>query len=318
MAPTGHSTKRIELAGLPSGDTITTTLHRYVGDPDGPTVYLEAALHGDEINGVEVIRRVTDGLDPADLTGQLVVVPVANPDAFDRGANRRGSGVDTVNSGVNRIWPGDPDGSPYEQLTATLWEFAREADAIVDLHGMERYVIPYILASDHAPSLELAEVFGTELISHIKGDGLPQTMLTRHANEQGIPSITPELGHAEELQEDAAAVGATGVRNVLKHVGVMPGEPVDNGTPRRAFEDHVRATESGLFKRDPDVSIGDEVAAGEELGVVYDPATLAVEQVVTAGADGLLFHVKGRSMVQEGNALGIVAVAERSQIGGRS
>lgn len=308
MSRERYHRERVSLAQLPSGDTITTTVHHYKGTSDGPVVYLQAALHGDEINGVEVIRRVLESIDPAEMTGRLVVVPVANPDGFDRGVSRRGNPVDTVNSGVNRIWPGDPDGSQYEQLTARLWEYASEADAIVDLHGMERYVIPYVLSSDHPPSMDLAKAFGTELISHLSADGPPDGMLTEVAKEHGIPSITVEVGHAEEIQEDAAETGATGVRNVLRYVGVLPGDPVENGTPVGRYENHLWATEPGLFRRNPDISLGDRVSKGDEVGVVYDPATLEIQQTVEVDRSGLLFHLKGRSMIQRGSALGIVAV----------
>lgn len=300
--------ERVTLAQLPSGDTLSTTVHQYEGEEDGPTVYIQAALHGDEINGVEVIRRICESIDPAEMAGRLVVVPVANPDAFDRGVSRRGDPVDTVNPAVNRIWPGDPNGSPYEQLTARLWEYASEADAIVDLHAMERYVVPYVLTGEQPEAVGLAEAFGTEMISHLKGEGLWEGMLSEYATEHGIPSITAELGHSEEIQEDAAEVGATGVENVLRYVGVLPGEPVENGTPERRYENHVWATESGLFRRNPDVAIGDEIARGDEIGFVYDPATLEVQQVVEADEDGLLFHAKGRSMIQRGKALAIIGV----------
>lgn len=306
--------ERVTLARLPSGDTVSTTVHHYEGDAGGPTVYLQAALHGDEINGVEAIRRVHESIDPGEMTGRLVVVPVANPDGFDRGVSRRGDPVDTVNSGANRIWPGDPDGSPYEQLTARLWEIASEADAIVDLHAMERYVIPYVLTSEHPPSVDLAETFGTRLISHLKGDGLADGMLSEFAKEQGIPSITAELGHAEEIQEDAAEVGVTGVRNVLRYVGVLPGEPVENGSQARRYENHIWATESGLFRRNPGLSLGDRVTEGDEIGFVYDPATLEVRQTVQVDEGGLLFHAKGRSVIQRGQPLAIVGVEDPDSI----
>ena len=308
MANGAHHTERIDLAKLPSGDTLTTTVHHYEGATDGPTLYLQAGQHGDEVVGVDVLRRIHESIELDELAGRLVVVPVANPDGFDRGASRRGSQVDMFNPNLNRLWPGDPEGSPYEQMAARLWEFAREADAIVDLHAMERYVVPYILSSEEAPAVELAEVFGTDLISHLSGDGLPDGMLAEHARANGIPAITPEVGHAEEIDEASAAVGATGVRNVLRHLGMVPGEPVANGTPRRGAEHHVRATESGLFRRNPEVDPGDEVALGDELGLVYDPTALERVQTVEADEHGLLFHLKGRSMVQRGQELAIIGV----------
>lgn len=311
---TAYRTERVPLAELASGDTVTTTVHHYEGATDGPTVYVQAALHGDEVNGVEVIRRVHEQIDPTELRGRLVLVPVANPDGFDRGVSRRGDPVDIVNAGVNRLWPGDADGSPYEQLTATLWEYARHADVVLDLHGMERYVVPYLLVHEHELSIALGEVFGTQLISHLKGDGLHDGMLSKVANDHGIPSITAELGHSEEIQEDAAAVGTTGVLNALRHVGALPGEPVNNGSPPRRYESHVWATESGLFRRNPDLTLGQEVTEGDELGVVYDPGSLDVVQTVEATASGTLFHTKGRSVVQEGKALAIVAVDDPDAI----
>jgi predicted deacylase len=80
----GHTVERITLARLPSGIEVTTTVHTYAGSDSGPTLYVQAAQHGREINGTEVLRRLHERLDSAALSGTLITIPVADPLTFDR------------------------------------------------------------------------------------------------------------------------------------------------------------------------------------------------------------------------------------------
>ncbi|MFW5939887.1 MAG: succinylglutamate desuccinylase/aspartoacylase family protein, partial [Halolamina sp.] len=125
-----HDSERITLARLPSGVELETTIHTY-GDGDGPTLYVQAAQHGREINGSEVLRRLHAELlaRQDDFSGTLVAVPVADPITFDRVSYTAPEALDSVNANMNRCWPGDEDGTLHERMAATLWEYAGDADA---------------------------------------------------------------------------------------------------------------------------------------------------------------------------------------------
>ena len=118
-----HDTERITLARLPSGVELETTFHTY-GDGDGPTLYVQAAQHGREINGSEVLRRLHGQLlaRKDDFSGTLVAVPVADPITFDRVSYTAPEALDSVNANMNRCWPGDAEGTLHERMEAALWK----------------------------------------------------------------------------------------------------------------------------------------------------------------------------------------------------
>jgi len=120
-----HTADRVTLARLPSGVPVETTIHRY-GDGDGPTCYVQAAQHGREINGTDVLRRLHERLTDStavgsvasDLDGTLIVVPVADPLTFDRVAYTTPEPIDSAAPNMNRCWPGNSAGTIHERMAA--------------------------------------------------------------------------------------------------------------------------------------------------------------------------------------------------------
>jgi predicted deacylase len=312
-----HDTERITLARLPSGVEIATTVHTYEGATNGPTVYVQAAQHGQEINGTETLRRVHDYLTSADgsFAGRVVAVPVANPLTFDHVSYTTPEQLDSVNPNMNRVWPGDPEGTLHERMAARLWEYAGDADAIVDLHtGSPDMLTHVVFMEGHEASRELAEAFGTDLLlSEEAGDDADGEWAARDfggkfrvaANEEGIPTITPELAHNKQIVEQAVEAGVVGTLNVLRHLGVLD-EPLEaNGDPTLARNHlgRVTADDSGLFRADPDRAVGDEVEEGDHLGTLYDATTFEPLQEAEADRDGILYSLAIESTVAAGDTL---------------
>lgn len=319
-----HSSTRVELARLPSGNTIETTVHIYVGEEDqsGPTLYVQAAQHGREVNGTEVLRRFHTTGQNADLRGTVICVPVANPITFDRVSYTAPGSLDSVNGNMNRVWPGDPEGSLHERMANQLWKYAREADAIVDLHtGSPDMLSHVVYTKDHEPSLALAEAFGTDLVMgepagedandewhHRNFSGKLRVAATR----AGIPTITPELARHKQLIESAIETGHRGLRNVLRQLEMLDGEREPNGDAQLA-QNHlgrVQAAESGLFRSVKGPEIGAFVQSGTQLGTVYDPTTYEQIEAVTADRDGVLYSLTRESTVVAGDTLASVALLE--------
>ena len=314
-----HTADRIVLARLPSGIEIETTIHRYQGG-SGPTVYVQAAQHGREINGTEVLRRLHDRLLSTDLAGEIVAVPVADPLTFDRVSYTTPEVIDSVNANMNRAWPGRSDGTIHERMAATLWAEACEADAIIDLHtGSPEMLTHVVFMYDNEESRALAEAFGTDLLLAERAgeeaneewdqrgfDGKLRVAATR----AGIPSITPELAHNKQIVESAVEAGVEGMVNLLRDQGVVHGEPEPTGK-RRLARNHlgrVIATDSGLFRADPDLELGERIEAGTRLGVVYDPASYEVLQEAVADRDGILYALAKEATVTGGEKLANVAL----------
>ncbi|MFD1647259.1 succinylglutamate desuccinylase/aspartoacylase family protein [Haloarchaeobius litoreus] len=315
-----HRRERVTLARLPSGVEVTTTVHSYEGPEDGPTVYVQAAQHGREINGTEVLRRLHDELPTTDLAGKLVAVPVANPLTFDRVSYTTPEVLDSVNPNMNRVWPGESDGSLHQRMAATLWTYAGDADAIVDLHtGSPSMLTHTVFTQGDDHSRELAEAFGTDmLLAEPSGGDAPEAWHRRGfdgklrvaASAEGIPAITPELAHNKQIVEDAVATGVRGVLNVLRHLDVLDGQVIA-GEPPRVARNHlgrVDAEESGLFRPNPALELGQLVETGDHLGQVYHPSTYEVLQRVESTRDGICYAITREATVKGGDRLASVAI----------
>ena len=320
-----HTAERVTLARLPSGVELATTVHTYDGAADGPTLYVQAAQHGREVNGTEVLRRVHERLlemdaDEAEMAGRIVAVPIADPLTFDRVSYTTPEQLDSVNPNMNRVWPGDAEGTLHERMAARLWEFASDADAIVDLHtGSPDMLTHVVFMEGHAESRGLAEAFGTGLLlGEQAGEDADAEWEARNfggklrvaATREGIPTVTPELAHNKQLVEDAIESGVAGVLDVCRHLGLLAGEPTRRTEPTLARNHlgRVTAADSGLFRPDPDCAVGDAVEAGERIGTLYHPTTYEVVQEVEADRDGILYALTKEATVTGGDKLLNVAL----------
>jgi len=319
VAPAAHSADRVTLARLPSGVEVATTVHTYASPANGPTVYVQAAQHGREVNGAAVLRRLHDRLVDADVAGRVVAVPVANPLTFDRVSYTTPEQLDSVHSNMNRVWPGDADGTLHERMAAALWTYASDADAAIDLHtGSPEMQTHVVYRDDDQRARELAAAFGTDLLlAEAAGDDAAAEWHRRNFGEkfrvaaarEGIPAITPELAHSKQIVEEAVETGVDGVANVLRHLGVLPGSP-DTGTPTvaRNHLGRVDAADSGLFRPHPDRTLGERVSEGTPLGTLYDPTSYEVLQEATANHDGILYAITREATVVAGGKLANVAI----------
>ena len=344
-----HDAERVTLARLPSGVAIETTVHTYGPESDagddpaggddgpGPTVYVQAAQHGREINGAAVCRRLHEDLRDAALAGTVHVVPVADPLTFDTVSYTTPEAYDSVNPNMNRCWPGDPDGTLHERMAATLWGYAGDADFIVDLHTGSRDMLThtvYLRGDDDCR--RLAEAFGTDLLlAESAGEDADEEWASRNfggklrvaATREGIPSITPELAHNKELVDDAIETGVAGTKRALRHAGVLAASEANeagtdssdsadvtgaasgwDGTRARNHLGRVTATDSGLFRAAADLAIGDEVVEGKYVGEVYDPTTYEVVQEATADRSGVVYSVAREATVTAGQTLVGIAI----------
>lgn len=319
MGP-AHTAERLTLARLPSGVEIETTIHRYRGTRSGPTIYVQAAQHGREINGTEVLRRLHDRLLSVDLAGEVVAVPVADPLTFDRVSYTTPEIIDSVNANMNRAWPGDSDGTIHERMAATLWTEACEADAIIDLHtGSPEMLTHVVFMYGNERSRALAEAFGTDLLLAERAgeeaaeewdqrgfDGKLRVAATR----AGIPSITPELAYSKQIVESAVEAGVEGTLNVLCDQGLLRGdpEPIGKRQPARNHLGRVIAEDSGLFRADPDLELGEYVEAGRRLGTLYDSTSYEMLQEALADRDGILYALSKEATATAGQKLANVAL----------
>lgn len=238
------------------------------GATPGPTLCLIAAIHGDEVNGVEIARKVFEHADPKTLSGTLIAIPIVNVWGFRSGnrylADRRD---------LNRGFPGNPDGSLASRIAFALFqEVIRHCDALVDLHtgSNQRSNVPQIrvdLGNERAT--ELATHFGVGIV--MEGAG-PVGSLRRSAVDIGIPAIIYEAGGPSRFETTEIARGIEGVHNVLAFLG-MEERPVPDHGPQKVFRSSswVRTRGGGIFLTER--ALGERVEKGDLLGTVTDPVT---------------------------------------------
>jgi predicted deacylase len=276
----GRETKRVPVASIANGHGLELVTHTIRGGAgDGPRLGLIAGIHGDEPLGIETIRRFLAELDPASFSGSLFVLPVANPYAFQ--ALTRNTTLDMTN--LNRIFPGDPDGMLTEQLAHRIVEtVVPSCDVLIDFHsGGNLATVDYVYLHD---DLGLAEAYGCEIL--FRGPSYAGS-LGYHAREHGVPTIVSELGGGQQRNEHYVQKGLRGIRNVMKKLGMLPGEPE---VPERQVVVTelvvLRPHHGGLMLSEVEPArLGEEVAKGTVLGRIVSPYTFEELETVTAPFD---------------------------------
>ncbi len=256
------------------------------GAHDGPRVAITAGIHGAEYVGIEAARRLGMTIDPTQIHGSLVVVPVANTASY-HARSIYTSALDGQN--LNRIFPGNPEGSPSEVLADWLFSTILEpSHYYIDMHGgdLVEALVPFVLAPRCADetveeaSQAMAVACGITRI--IRGEVAGSTCGATVA--AGIPSILTEIGGQGVWDEEAVTAHMASTLRVLQHLGVLPGE-VQPANGQRAYDTFawMRSTANGLFH--PATRVGDMVVQGQPLGTVVDyfGNTLQVLEAVTSG-----------------------------------
>ena len=184
----------LDVVPLATGGTLSVPVNVMIGSQTGPCLALVAGVHGDEGEGILSLMELWDELQPAEIAGRLVMVPVANPPAF--AAHRRTSPLD--DGDLNRIFPGRPNGRPSERIADRLFhEVLKQADFVFSMHSWYAAgsVLPYVeykhRAATAEASLAAAEAIGFEII---RISEWAPGLLTRVVNEAGIAGIEAEIG----------------------------------------------------------------------------------------------------------------------------
>lgn len=236
------------------------------GEQDGPTLFLSATLHGDEINGVEIIRQVLRRLRNQEVRGTLLAVPVVNVFGFVYQSRYLPDRRD-----LNRSFPGSSRGSQASRMAHLFFnEVVARCQYGIDLHtaAPPRTNLPQIradLRDDETRRCALA--FGAPLMM---GSAGPEGSLRRVAARRGIHLLVYEAGEPHRFNEDAIAMGVDGVMRVLKRLGMIDLEVPRTSKTRQAEGSRwVRARQSGVFRLQ--CKMGDSVEKDDPIGVIADP-----------------------------------------------
>lgn len=298
-------TKQIELPAVSLYTDTNMSIPIFVkrGKRNGPTLFVSAAIHGDELNGIEIISRLINSKQIKSMKGTLIAVPFVNgygvlnqsrylPDRRD----------------LNRSFPGSKRGTLAGRIANLfLNEIIAKCDYGIDLHtgAIHRSNLPQIRANlDDPETLEMAKSFGIPVLLN---SNLRDGSLRQEANELGVKVLLYEAGEALRFDEVSIRAGLKGIINVMRHLGLL------NKTKRAAHKTDpfvanqsswVRATESGFvnFERE----LGDYVEKGECLATIKDPFGKVLD-TINSHAKGIIIGKQNIPLAQEGEAMYHVA-----------
>jgi len=273
----------------------------YRGKKPGPRGVILAGIHGDELNGIQIIHKISSLLTPENLHGELALIPMANIPGFVTHSRYLPDRRD-----LNRLFPGNHNGSEGSRLARIIWEsFIEEVDFGIDLHSASynRWNFPHVRGDMENDEIrEMARSFGSPIILHSRG---VKGSLRREAGLLKIPILLFEAGQTNRFEREVDTIGAAGILNILLEKGMLQEWPSNLGKPHPSEtylkkSNWVRAGKGGLFV--PGLLPGDVTRKNQNIGEIRTlDGTLNSE--VISKYDGKIIGFNLHPQVVPGRAL---------------
>lgn len=289
---------KINISRLPTGTLIDIPVHVFNAKQPGPTILLQAGLHGDEINGVETLRSMLENKDFNVQKGAVIVVPILNVFGFIHFSRDVPDGKD-----VNRSFPGRKTGSLASRMAYHYTnEILPQIDFGIDLHtgGGQRHNYPQVrYTAEDETSKELAELFHAPFYFASK---LIRGSFRKAAFDMQKPMLVYEGGESMRFDEFSIETAVLGIKNVLNAYGILASTGTIKALNSKKLRKTrwIRASRAGMFI--PEVANGSRISKGQVLGVVTDTFAKKSKKV-TAQIDGYVFCINHQAVVNQGDAL---------------
>lgn len=290
---------QIELpfARVVTGATESLPVKVINGRSAGPNIWLSAAIHGDELNGIQIIRQVLRDLDAKTLRGAVIAVPIVNPLGFIAQSRYLPDRRD-----LNRSFPGSARGSTASRLAHLFMEQVVDHCSVgIDLHTAtnHRINLPQIRANlDDPTTIDLATAFGAPFTIHAR---LRDGSLRQAAVERGKTMLLYEAGQAHRFDEDAIETGVNGVMRTLRAMGMIEGRlPRAKPTQLIRRTRWMRARRGGIAEIE--VALGERVETGQVVAAISDAFGMRPTQVKTSET-GWVIARSLRPLVNSGDSL---------------
>ncbi|HKJ71886.1 MAG TPA: succinylglutamate desuccinylase/aspartoacylase family protein [Gammaproteobacteria bacterium] len=299
IPPGSRTTVDLPVAQLHTHTPVNMPVQVVRGRRDGPRVFVSAAIHGDELNGVEIIRRLLRHKSLRRLRGTLVAVPIVNVHGVLNHSRYLPDRRD-----LNRAFPGSERGSLTARLANLfMTEVVANCTHGIDLHtgAIHRANLPQIRADlTDDETARLAKLFGVPVLLN---SALRDGSLRQAACDRGMPMLLYEAGEALRFDDFSIRVGVRGVLNILRALGMLRPSRRKNPLPEPFIarsSSWVRAPQSGFLRTT--AALGDHVEKGRRLGVVADPFGES-EVPVNAHVGGIVVGRSNLPLANEGDGL---------------
>lgn len=310
VAPGTRAVVELPVSQMPDHTPVTMPVHVVHGRRDGPVVFVSAAIHGDEVIGVEVVRRLLRARPVERLAGTLLAVPIVNSFGFLNHSRYLPDRRD-----LNRSFPGHPSGSLAARLAHLfMTEIVERATLGIDLHSaaIRRENLPQIrLTPGNDRLTELGRAFGAPVMLQSK---LRDGSLRHAAESVDCDVLLYEAGEGLRFDEYAARAGVAGILRVMNKLGMIGARGVPHRKARPFVSERSswqRAPLGGLLRTYR--TIGDYVTTGDVLGVVADPAG-DVEEEIVSDMEGIIIGRTNMPVVNEGDALFHIALTPSEKV----
>jgi predicted deacylase len=303
----GQGEKHKGYLNIASASTHTVRMPYIIvnGEKSGPTLTVLSGVHAIECAPIEAVLRLADSVEPKNLSGTLIIIPIVNTEGFHARKPYHNQ-LDHLNQ--NRVFPGDPEASITKRVANTVFEnFVSRSEYLVDCHsadlGEDVTRGMFIYRTDDKDltrrMIEMASCFdcdyiGTTDIAGNTGEAV---------NLYGIPCIMTESGAPYPVREEDVLYHHRGLKNLMRHIGMVEGEPVLGNPLVDPPTERVWARHGGLWRRK--VEAGQRVSDGELLGTVTGLHG-EILQAVKAPFNGLVGFLRVHYSVNEGDTLCLI------------
>jgi uncharacterized protein len=314
-ASAASGTKATGFLEVPAGSDAATKVPVVViqGEKPGPVLTLASGSHGTEYASILAVEQLIDRLDPKQLSGTVILLPLINTASFEQKVPH----INPVDGkSMNRFYPSKPDGRQTERTSAVIThEVVDKSDYLIDFHGgdLDENLRPYAYwspignAKQDAASRGMVEAFGLDTIILVKErpkDPSEARYLDNNASLRGKPSIAVEAGYAGTSDPSDIALLVDGTLNVMRYLKMFPGNATSIERPAWIEKIHeVSSNETGILY--PLVKRGSYVAAGARLGYVTDYFGKVIFEP-HAPAGGVVLYVCAVPSVKKGDTVAFV------------
>jgi uncharacterized protein len=249
-------------------------VHILEGKHEGETIFISGGMHGDELNGIELVQRFIHSVNPEEITGRIILLPVMNVSGY---LNMQRNVV-YDDKDLNRAFPGVGSGVT-QNIAKTIYDIVKMCDFGIDCHdsGSESVLLPHVRARtgrnnicDDGCTMDMGSVFGAKVILQRKG--LKGMLAVESYKRLKIPVLTVEIGGAFTMRDDFLLEGIRGIKNVLINNGIMKGKilkPKEQHIISDKHRSYYTSKLDGILRMKFDV--GDDVHKGDILAEIHDP-----------------------------------------------